>query len=38
MSEKDLREVDISADRITKRGQRILEVDLGEGPAALPKP
>jgi DNA recombination protein RmuC len=38
MTEKDLRDVDISADRITKRGQRILEVDLGDEPAALPKP
>ena len=38
MTEKDLKEVDISADRITKRGQRILDVDLGEEPAALPKP
>lgn len=38
MTEKDLREVDISADRITKRGERILEVDLGEDPTALPKP
>ena len=37
-TEKDLRDVDISADRITKRGQRILEVDLGEEPTALPKP
>src|SRR5215204_2647711 len=36
-TEKDLREIDISADRITKRGQRILDVDLGEEPA-LPKP
>jgi len=36
MTEKDLREVDISADRITKRGQRILDVDLGEEPTALP--
>ena len=36
MTEKDLRDVDISADRITKRGQRILDVDLGEEPAALP--
>ena len=35
-TEKDLREIDISADRITKRGQRILDVDLGEEPA-LPK-
>ena len=38
MTEKDLRDVDISADRITKRGQRILDVDLGEEPTALPKP
>lgn len=38
MTEKDLREIDISADRITKRGERILEVDLGEEPTALPKP
>ena len=35
-TEKDLRDVDISADRITKRGQRILDVDLGEEPPALP--
>src|SRR5262245_59876855 len=35
-TEKDLREIDISADRITKRGQRILDVDLGEEPE-LPK-
>jgi DNA recombination protein RmuC len=31
-TEKDLREIDISADRITRRGQRILDVDLGEEP------
>jgi DNA recombination protein RmuC len=31
-TEKDLREIDVSADRITKRGQRILDVDLGEEP------
>lgn len=37
-TEKDLRDVDVSADRITKRGQRILDVDLGEEPVALPKP
>ena len=37
-TEKDLRDVDVSADRITKRGQRILDVDLGEEPTALPKP
>ena len=36
-TEKDLRDVDISADRITRRGQRILDVDLGEEPL-LPKP
>jgi DNA recombination protein RmuC len=36
-TEKDLREVDISTDRITKRGQRILDVDLGEEPALLPQ-
>jgi DNA recombination protein RmuC len=37
-TEKDLREIDISTDRITKRGQRIRDVDLGEEPAALPPP
>ena len=37
-TEKDLREIDISATQITKRGQRILDVDLGEEPAALPPP
>lgn len=31
-TEKDLRDIDTSADRITKRGQRILDVDLGEEP------
>ena len=35
-TEKDIREIDISADRITKRGERILETDLGEQPSALP--
>jgi DNA recombination protein RmuC len=35
-TEKDLRDVDISADRITKRGQRIVDVDLGEPTPALP--
>ena len=35
-TEKDLRDIDTSADRITKRGQRILDVDLGEEPV-LPK-
>ncbi len=36
-TEKDLRDIDISADRITRRGQRILDVDLDEEPAVLPK-
>src|SRR5215475_215976 len=35
-TERDLRDLDTSADRITKRGQRILDVDLGEDAAALP--
>jgi DNA recombination protein RmuC len=35
-TEKDLRDVDTSAKRITARGQRIREVDLGEEQAALP--
>ncbi len=35
-TEKDLRDIDTSADRITKRDQRILDVDLGEEPE-LPK-
>ena len=35
-TEKDIREIDISADRITKRGERILETDLGEQTTALP--
>ena len=35
-TEKDLRDVDTSAERITRRGQRILDVDLGEDSAALP--
>jgi DNA recombination protein RmuC len=37
-TEKDLREIDISADRITRRGQRILDVELEEEPAVLPPP
>lgn len=36
-TEKDLREIDISTDRITRRGERILTTDLGEQPEALPK-
>jgi DNA recombination protein RmuC len=35
-TEKDLRDIETSTDRITKRGERILETDLGEGPTALP--
>jgi DNA recombination protein RmuC len=35
-TEKDLREIDVSTDRITKRGERIVETDLGEEPTALP--
>lgn len=35
-TEKDLRDIEISTDRITKRGERILETDLGEAPSALP--
>ena len=38
MTEKDLKDVDTSADRITKRGQRILDVDLGDEPRTLSKP
>jgi DNA recombination protein RmuC len=37
-TEKDLRDLDTSAKRITTRGQRIREVDLGDEPTALPKP
>jgi DNA recombination protein RmuC len=37
-TEKDLRDIDISTDRITRRGERILATDLGEQPEALPKP
>ena len=36
MTEKDLRDLETSAERITKRGERILETDLGEQPTALP--
>ncbi len=35
-TEKDLRDIETSADRITKRGERILETDLGDQPSALP--
>lgn len=37
-TEKDLKDIDISTSRITTRGQKILDVELEEGPAALPKP
>ena len=36
-TEKDLKDIDISAGRITSRGQKILDVDLEEAPTALPK-
>ena len=32
-TEKDLREIDTSTHGITRRGERILDVDLGEEPA-----
>jgi DNA recombination protein RmuC len=35
-TEKDLRDIETSADRISKRGERILETDLGEQSSALP--
>jgi DNA recombination protein RmuC len=35
-TESDLRDIDTSTRQITTRGQRILDVDLGEGPTALP--
>jgi DNA recombination protein RmuC len=35
-TEKDLRDIETSTDRITKRGERILDTDLGEGPTPLP--
>jgi len=35
LTEKDLREIDTSTGRITKRGERILETDLGESPTPL---
>ncbi len=36
-TEKDLREIDTSATQIQRRGERILSVELGEQPEALPK-
>jgi len=35
-TEKDLREIETSTTAITRRGERILETDLGESPTALP--
>ena len=35
-TEKDLREIETSATSIKRRGERILDVELGESPAALP--
>jgi DNA recombination protein RmuC len=35
-TEKDLRDIDTSTTAITRRGERILEVELGEQPTALP--
>ena len=35
-TEKDLRDIDTSTSSITRRGERILAVDLGDEPAALP--
>src|SRR5471030_2452278 len=37
-AEKDLREIETSATSIRRRGDRILDVDLGETPGLLPKP
>jgi len=37
-TEKDLREIDTSTIQIMRRGERILGVELGEQPDALPKP
>ncbi len=38
MTEKDLREIDTSTTQIMRRGERILGVELGDQPDALPKP
>jgi DNA recombination protein RmuC len=38
LTERDLREVETSTVQITRRGERIQAVDLGEQPDALPKP
>jgi len=34
-TEKDLRDIDTSTSQIVRRGERILQTDLGEGPTAL---
>jgi DNA recombination protein RmuC len=36
-TEKDLREIDVSTSQITRRGERIQEIELGEDRQALPK-
>ena len=36
MAEKDIREVRLSADAISKRGDKIQDVELGEADAAVP--
>jgi DNA recombination protein RmuC len=38
MTERDLREIDTSTTQIMRRGERILGVELGDQPDALPKP
>src|SRR5262245_23930097 len=35
-TEKDLRDIDTSTSQIVRRGERILQTDLGESPTALP--
>jgi DNA recombination protein RmuC len=35
-TEKDLRDIETSTSQITRRGERIIETDLGEQPLALP--
>lgn len=35
-TEKDLRDIETSTERITKRGERILDTELGDAPAPLP--
>ena len=35
-TEKDLRDIDTSTSQIVRRGERIIQTDLGDGPSALP--